>query len=216
MKIAHLFAVPFAEFVLPPERHELLGQLAALFIDREQAGDQYRNHTQRSTQQGALFESTFDLFKWPEPVVRELAGFCHRSLTQLINRTTDYSPEELHRLHFEYHAWFHVTRNGGFQGLHNHQNASWSGVFCVDPGDTSEKNPDSGAVRFHDPRGMADMYLDAGNQRLAMPANQGVFQVQHAPGKLVIFPSYLLHEIFAYVGQRPRIVVAFNCMMRMK
>ncbi len=216
MKIAHLFAVPFAEFLLPPEQHALIGTLSELFIAREQSGDEYRNRTARTTQQGALFESRFDLFKWPEAPVRELAGFCHNSLTQVISRTSDYSDEELHRLHFEYHAWFHVTRRGGFQGLHNHQNASWSGIFCVDPGDDIGQHPDSGAVRFHDPRGMADMYLDAGNRRLAMPANHGVFQVQHAAGKLVIFPSYLLHEIFAYTGERPRIVVAFNCMVRMK
>jgi hypothetical protein len=27
----------------------------------------------------------------------------------------------------------------------------------------------------------------------------------------VIFPSFLMHEIFVYRGERPRIVVAFNC-----
>ena len=28
---------------------------------------------------------------------------------------------------------FHISRGGGFFGLHSHPNASWSGVYCVDP-----------------------------------------------------------------------------------
>jgi hypothetical protein len=33
----------------------------------------------------------------------------------------------------------------------------------------------------------------------------------HSAGRLILFPSYVMHEIFAYQGDRPRIVIAFNC-----
>ena len=38
----------------------------------------------------------------------------------------------------------------------------------------------------------------------------------HQGGQLIAFPSYLLHEVFPYVGQRPRIVVALNAWCRWK
>jgi len=210
MRLGHLFSVPLAEerFDNPGEFN---AELSKLFLDAERDGEKHRNEISRDTQHGALFESRFDLFNWKAPAVRKLAGFCHGALTTVVAELSDYSQDELSRLKFDYHAWFHVTRNGGYQGLHNHQNASWSGIYCVDPGDDVPDRPDSGAVRFHDPRANANYYLDAGNSRLKLPAHLGVYQVRHEPGKLLIFPSYVNHEIFPYVGERPRIIVAFNC-----
>ena len=34
--------------------------------------------------------------------------------------------------------------------------------------------------------------------------------LQHRPGQLVIFPSWLMHEVLPYVGRAERIVAAFN------
>ncbi len=205
-----LFAVPLASFRL--EKPEpLLGDLATLFLGAEQKGDAHRNETRRDTQHGALFESSFDLFRWPQPPAQALAKFCHTALASVIRDVSDYTDEELGTLKFDYHAWFHVTRQGGYQGLHNHANASWSGIFCVDPGDAVADRPDSGVVRFHDPRTNAGYYMDAGNSRLKPGFCHGSYQIRHEAGKLVIFPSYLNHEIFPYLGDRPRIIVAFNC-----
>jgi predicted 2-oxoglutarate/Fe(II)-dependent dioxygenase YbiX len=55
------------------------------------------------------------------------------------------------------------------------------------------------------------MYADAGNGQLRLPYQHGGFDVTHRAGRLVIFPSHLYHEIFPYQGERPRIVIAFNC-----
>ena len=48
---------------------------------------------------------------------------------------------------------------------------------------------------------------------MKLPVHYGSYQVKHEVGKLLIFPSYLTHEIFPYIGDRPRIVVAFNSMV---
>lgn len=210
VRIAPLFATPLAELRYP-QPHRLCPQLAELFLERERSGDEYRNKTRRGTQHGDLFESRFDLFTWPEPEVQELGRFCHTGVVTMLRSIADVDEARLAQLKFNYHAWFHVTRNGGYQGVHNHQNAAWSGIFCVDPGDEVADRPDSGRVRFHDPKGFADMYRDAGNRTLRPPFNLDAFDVTHEAGKLLVFPSYLFHEIFVYVGTRPRIVVAFNC-----
>ncbi len=210
MNVGYMFAVPLAETRMDnPE--SLCESLTQLFLEKERQGDTWRNELKRDTQHGPLFESRFDLFQWPDPPVRSLAGFCHTSLASVLKEICEYSDEEFSRLVFDYHSWFHVTRKGGYQGLHHHQNASWSGIFCVDPGDVMEDRPQSGAVRFHDSRSYADQYMDDGNRRLNVTCRHGSYQIQHEAGKLMMFPSYLDHEIFPYEGERPRVVVAFNC-----
>ena len=210
IRVTDLFTTALAEAQMA-DFEPLCEELVDLFLAREAEGDAYRNRKQRATQFGALFESRFDLFRWQEPPVARLAKFCHGALSQLLLQIGSLGQEELARLSFDYHAWFHVTRQGGYQGLHNHQNASWSGIFCVDPGDTDPERPDSGLVRFHDPRFCSWYHAEAGNLGLSQPYRHGGFDVTHRAGRLVMFPSFLMHEIFPYQGERPRIVVAFNC-----
>jgi uncharacterized protein (TIGR02466 family) len=214
MEVTPLFAMPFAVDQMA-DHAALCEELARLFLEKEAEGDRWRTDVRRETQKGALFESRFDLFQWSDPPVRRVAAFCHAAVARLVASLSDYEPAELERLTFDYHAWFHVTRAGGYQGLHHHQNASWSGIFCVDPGDVLADRPDSGLVRFHDPRWCSAHYMDAGNRRLKAPFHHGGFDVAHKAGQLVVFPSYVMHEIFPYLGQRPRIVVAFNAWVRM-
>ena len=199
MKIGYLFSVPLVEFRM--DNHEgLCEQLTTLFLQKAEQDDGVRNEIRRDTQHGELFESKFDLFHWQDEPVKELAKFCHRALASTIFELSDYSEDEFSKLVFDYHAWFHVTKNGGFQALHHHQNASWSGIFCVDPGDSPQEFPYSGAVRFYDARGFADQYRDAGNNRLKLPAKFGGYQIDHEAGRLLIFPSYVDHEIFPLYG----------------
>jgi len=210
MNIGNLYATPYAE-VVHPDAARLCAELQELFLDCEKQGDKYLNKIQRDAQNGKLFESTFDLFYWQNKAVQELREFCHLSLATLLKQVSDYTDEEFSKLNFDYHSWFHVTRKGGYQGLHNHPNASWSGIFCVNPGDDIPESPESGSVRFHDPRNGANYYSDAGSDRWKYPFNIGGRKIQHQPGKLFLFPSFLNHEIFPYEGEKqPRIVVAFN------
>ena len=210
MEIETFFAVPIARVALAG--HEALCPvLERLFLQREAEGEAWRHQKYIDTMHGALFESRFDLFNWPEPPIRQLAGACHEAVAGLVQRLNGYGDDVMERLRFDYHSWFHITRRHGFQGQHNHPNASWSGIFCVDPGEDLPDRPDSGLVRFHDPRGHVDMYSDPGNRELRAPWNTGTCDVRHRRGQLVMFPSYLRHEIFPYQGTRPRIVVAFNC-----
>ncbi len=215
MKISNLFAVPIAEFWMD-DPDDFCAELRTVFLEKEQEGDKYRNEINRETQKGALFESRFDLYEWPDPPIKKLASYVHGQLSQVVAELSDYSAEEMRKLKFVYHAWYHITRKGGHQGIHNHANASWSGIFCIDPGDDVADRPDSGIVYFHDPRNNGNYYEDAGNARLKPANRHGALRVKHEKGKLTIFPSYLLHEIFPYFGERPRIIAPFNCWIRME
>lgn len=212
LDIVPLFSVPFATTALPAP-DALCEQLRALFLAREAEGERYRNRTARDAQQG-LFESRFDLHTWPDASVQQVFGFIHTALASTLQQLSQFTPEAWRELSFDYHSWFHVTRSGGHQGVHNHPMASWSGIFCVDPGDSPSDRADSGSVRFLDTRIGAEMYLDAGNDQLRGQFRQGAHAYRHAPGRLVMFPSYVYHEVFPYWGTRPRIVIAFNAWIR--
>ncbi|MEX0900928.1 MAG: putative 2OG-Fe(II) oxygenase [Gammaproteobacteria bacterium] len=210
--IQAMFATPFVQ-VQMPDAAPLLAELRALFLARET--DEYRYPLERATQRG-VYESRFDLFKWDDAPVKKMVAFCHGTLSSVVMRINQYTEAEMDKLDFHYEAWFHVTRTGGFQGLHIHPNASWSGIICVDPGDSPEDADYSGVVRYHDPRLHITMHEDAGNRQLVPPFTTGGYDVRHAPGQLIVMPSYLHHEIFPYMGKRPRIVVAFNCAITRK
>jgi predicted 2-oxoglutarate/Fe(II)-dependent dioxygenase YbiX len=69
-------------------------------------------------------------------------------------------------------------------------------------------------LRFLDTRTTASMYLDAGNAHLQSPFSFGEIAYQLSAGQLLLFPSYLMHEVAPYYGQRERITVAFNAWVR--
>ena len=209
-EVTPFFAVPIGRVTFP-DVEPLCDALETLFLAKAAEGEPWRHQKYIDTMHGDLFESRFDLFRWPEAPVRRLAGLCHEALALHVGQLNGYDAAALEKLRFDYHAWFHVTRKHGFQGQHNHPNASWSGIFCVHPGDELPDRPDSGLVRFHDPRTHIDMYSDAGNRHLQPPWSMGTCDWRHRRGQLLLFPSYLRHEIYPYAGDRPRIVVAFNC-----
>src|SRR5262245_4749121 len=74
LNVTPLFAVPLVEFQHPaPET--INPELKALFLARAGEGDRYRNRLMTAGKNG-LFESEFDLFKWPEACVQRLKAFC--------------------------------------------------------------------------------------------------------------------------------------------
>ena len=211
-KIHPLYAVPLLESHLP-DAERLNAELTRLFLAWEAEGDRHRDPAKRDTQHG-LFESNFYLHKRPEPAVRELFASVDQILRTLVQGINAYDDAQMANIEFDMHSWFHVTRTHGFQGSHDHPNASWSAIYCVDPGDPGPKY--SGTVRFHDPRIAASMYRDPGNANMQLPYRLGGWELRHKPGQLIAFPSYLVHEIFPYVGERPRIIMALNAWTRWK
>jgi uncharacterized protein (TIGR02466 family) len=208
-EIVSWFATPIVSASIPGGE-QLNRELVPLFLEREQAGDAFRHEMHIPTQVGPVFESRFDLFEWPDAPVQRLAGEVHSVLFHVVGRMNGYSAEEMADLTFYYDSWFHVTRSGGYQSIHYHPRASWSGIYAVQVGDGVEERPESGQVKFYDPRGPVFMHVDPGNERLEPRYTANPVYLGHQPGQLVIFPSWLMHEVLPYVGRRERIVVAFN------
>lgn len=215
LEINPMFAVPFGQD-RHPEAETLNAELKTLLLARENQGARYANPAPSLKQQQGVFESDFNLFAWPEACIQQLRQFCWGALGRMIQESNGYSAEEMQRLQIFSHTWFHVTRHGGFTILHTHPMASWSGVYCVDPGQTPEDRPESGVLRFHNPHHYSNYFLDAGNARLRAPYHHGTWNVRFQPGQLVLFPSWLQHEVMPFYGDDERITIAFNCWFGMK
>lgn len=213
--IAPLFAVPFAfdEFT-GPER--LNAELRSLFIARENEGARYANPNPNTNRNQELFESHFDLFKWPEPCIAELREFCLSRVLRTAGTLNGYAPETLRRMEVVTDAWFHVTRRNGWFGVHNHPMATWSAVYCVSSGEHDVDQPESGALSFINPHSTQSMYIDPGALSLKRPFGHANFGYHLKPGQLVVFPSWVLHQVMPFFGEGERITVAMNCSFRFK
>ena len=101
--------------------------------------------------------------------------------------------------------WTNMLENGGSQTLHSHANSFASGVFYLTP-----SHPGCKTV-FVRPPGGADFSFRHHTRSAAMgPFNAGKYVLPEAePGDLVLFPSYLYHEVPRNQGDQ-RITVSFN------
>jgi uncharacterized protein (TIGR02466 family) len=207
--VVSMFAVPFG-FGRYPAHAQLNPALKRYIFELERTGTAAnpRPLTQRNA---AVFESHFNLFRESDPAVQELKAFCWDQLLAVIGRLNGYDLATLQRLQIYNDCWFHITRRGGFFGLHNHPNASWSGVYCVDPGQPDGDKPNSGLLCFVNPMITSAMHLDAGVARMQLPYGYQLASLHLDSGQLVIFPSWVLHDVKPFEGNGERITISFNC-----
>lgn len=160
-----------------------------------------------------LVESPLDLFQSSnDPHITALAGWisgCVRAAVSKVNG--DQVPPSRLRVEFT-ESWFHITNDGGFHDAHTHGACSWCGIYYVVAGDADAVRPDGNAVagnginRFYSPIGQGGMVRDYGNSYLG----RSFVDVQPVNGRLILFPSYLLHSALPYTGGTDRIIVSFN------
>lgn len=207
-RLRTLFAVPFGEARLAP-CEPLNSELEALFLARE--NDEHRNPIPSHTPQQELFESRFNLFRWTEPCVLKLRQFMLDAVAHTVLQATEVSPAELAKLKFQNHTWFHITRYAGSFIAHNHPMASWSAVYCVRAGKPVAEQPQSGLLRLFDPRPGANAFQDPTNGRLKPQFAHRALEIHLTEGQLIVFPSFLFHEVAPFFGSDLRITVATNC-----
>lgn len=204
-----MFAVPFG-YGRHPEPVRLQQPLRRLILEMESSG-KAANPRPLTARNAATFESHFDFFRLPDPAVQELKAFCWDQLVTLVGRLNGYDRPAIERLQIFNDCWFHVSRRGGFFSVHNHPNASWSGVYCVDPGRSDADKPDSGLLSFINPMTASAMHMDAGVANIRLPYGSAGPRLRLETGQLVLFPSWVLHEVTPFEGEGERITVAFNC-----
>ncbi len=206
--IQPMFSVPFVSLNLE-DCEGLNRELTDFFLATEARGAERANPDPFVTRNASLFESRFDLFDWREPCVQRLAKFCLSSAYGLIGEINGYDQAKLQTLHYQCESWFHITRRGGFFGPHIHALHAWSGVYCVQH-DGDDPQSQSGRLVFQHPNPAAAMYTDLSNMKLKQPFSSAPIRLRLVPGQLVLFPSWIEHQVYPYEGDGMRITVAYN------
>ena len=106
-------------------------------------------------------------------------------------------------------SWVNVCESSHGHGLHNHVNAVWSGVFYASTGKTSSESENC------DEPGDLLIRVTAGGFDASAKEPSGYChytRVKPKVGRLVVFPSWVLHGVLASKGtdSMPRISYAFN------
>lgn len=99
--------------------------------------------------------------------------------------------------------WVNVLEPGGFHASHIHPHSVVSGTFYV------SIPPGSSAIRFEDPR--LAMMMAAPPRRKDAPAELKPFiDIAPTPGTLLLWESWLRHEVRLNEAEDERISVSFN------
>ncbi len=102
--------------------------------------------------------------------------------------------------------WFNVSRPGYSHKNHVHPNNILSGVYYL------RGDAEAGDIVFDDPRPQANVIMP--DVAEATEFNTHAFSVTPKPGQLVMFPSWLAHRVAINRGNRERISISYNVMLR--
>ncbi len=102
--------------------------------------------------------------------------------------------------------WINVLEPGGTHTGHIHTNSVISGTIYVDVPDGAS------AIRFEDPR-LGLMMAAPPRKARAGQHNRGFVYVQPSPGTVLLWESWLRHEVPVNMAREDRISISFNAVL---
>lgn len=197
--VNRLFCTPLIEVRLPGA-DALVEALKATILERRAASPGVR----RSNIHG--WHSDIGMLDWGGEaaiaLARETMQVCGR-FTSDVNAAQGQSRWEMGM-----EMWANVSPAGASNQMHAHPGSFWSASFYIDDGGDTE----DGVFVAQDPRFpmirmvAPDLVFTDENGEKQMSQ----FRVRPEPGKLVVFPSWLMHAVRPHKGPRERISVAMN------
>jgi len=201
VEIRSYFATPVVVATLP-EAAELNAELRRVILERERE-DQGVHHSNLGG-----WQSGWDFETWGGPAAGRLLNAARELATRM---TSDRAGKPV-RIAWKTNAWANINRRSHGNEFHTHPGAYWSGTYYVDDGGIGDDQALGGEFEMQDPRGVAPaMYAPV--LGFAVPGGQSAGAselIYPKSGQVVLFPSWLLHAVRPYRGDRERISVAFN------
>lgn len=134
--------------------------------------------------------STFDRLR------KEIDQHVHQFVKQL---EMDISPKELQMNT----CWLNMMPRGVTHSMHIHPLSVISGSFYVD----TPKN--SSVIKFEDPR-LAHFMASPARKKKAQRNNQRFVEIQPSSGEVILFESWMKHEVPLNSSSKNRISISFN------
>ena len=121
---------------------------------------------------------------------------------------TIYDQEHLDNEPFLGNMWANINPPGGMNRSHQHPNSLWSGVYYV----KAPKN--CGHLKVDDPRNSASMIRPKQKPGQLPPRLYRETHYEPKDGRLIMFPSWLLHCVDPNESNEIRISVSFNFLQK--
>lgn len=159
------------------------------------------------------WHSNDDMVMWATDEARTIINTAIDTCSQF---TADVHPNGKRNFRFDVNMWTNINQKGDSNNAHTHPGALWSCVYYVDDGADGISTNVGGELMLEDPRfPMNVMYTP----NLLLKNTDGSVQyAQHTvipkTGMMVIFPSWLRHNVRPYLGNKDRISIAFNLMVK--
>ena len=103
--------------------------------------------------------------------------------------------------------WLNINRSGDYNRMHCHPDSDLSGVLWVKVPENSE-----GSIHFDSPKYFQDFkLLKIYNEEMKERYNfYDCYRYPPTVGNMLLFPSYLMHEVLPNKSREDRISVSFN------
>lgn len=188
-----LFATPLYEAGIAADLPALAHSIRSLAAD-DRAG---RRWAKEHGYKGYTSYASLNDLPRRDPVFAELAKLLTRHAAAFARELAWEVKPRLDSL------WVNLLAGGGHHSAHIHPHAILSGTLYVEVPDGS------GAIRFEDPR--LPMMMAAPTRRPDAPEPlQPFVTVMPRPGQLLLWESWLRHEVLPGSGRKERLSVSFN------
>ena len=161
----------------------------------------YAYNLKKKDSEGVIY-SNHGGWQSPSFIVKDENDLLH---SFLINCLSNF-PNIDKSINFEVDAWININKKGDYNEKHNHPNSNLAGVLYL-------KCPkDCGNIVFDSPVGFQS-YQEILSYTKKFKEYNNVFQSYEfypAEGKMLVFPSHLLHVVQANKSNEDRISVSFN------
>jgi uncharacterized protein (TIGR02466 family) len=195
--ISNLFATKlYSVDVASPELIEQLARSIRALAAEDRAGRQWSS---RHRYPGYTSYASLNDLPKRDPAFAELG----KLLTRHATKFADECAFELMRKPRLDSIWANLLKGSGHHAGHIHPHSIISGTLYV------EVPNGSGAIRFEDPR--LPLMMSAPPRREDAPDDlKPFFTVEPRPGLLLLWESWLRHEVLAGSGKGERLSISFN------
>lgn len=155
------------------------------------------------------WQSEKKLQTWESPAVTQLLEKINTAVLLLL--TERLGEDEANNIgNWQIGAWANINERGDYNTLHNHSGAFFSGIYYVNSGTADEQHPFSGVLTFRNPTLAALAVDNLRGPRQLHSIFRSEYSISPQNGLMLLFPSWLQHEVHPYVGDTPRVSISWD------
>ena len=171
--------------------------------------EEENNKSREGVENYNLFESKYNLHQEKNEALTKILNFIAKGFLSMSNSINKKFLDKIENKNPKFDvkikdSWFIRYNKGGSVMPHDHGKCSMSCVYYVQVGEDANLN--NGSTYFLRPYNRGSSHRDFAGERY----NKGLHYFKAEEGKLLIWPSFLVHGSKPYQGEKNRIVISAN------